>query len=85
MPKRSEQILIAIDQLVNTICGGWADETISSRAYRMQGKSETWAKLRKVIDGLFRWQKNHCESAYESEKNRQQCPPELRSENVGHH
>ena len=27
MPKRLEQIPIALDQLVNTICGGWADES----------------------------------------------------------
>ena len=53
MPKRSEQIPIAIDQLVNTIFGGWADETISCRAYRMQGKSGKFAKLRKLIDALF--------------------------------
>ena len=80
MPKRSEQIPIAIDQLVNTIFGGWADETISSRAHRMQGKSRKWARLRKLIDSLFFWQKNHCESAYLSEKNRLQCPPELRGQ-----
>ena len=78
MPKRSEQIPIAIDQLVNTICGGWADETISCRAHRMQGKSRKWARWRKVIDSLFFWQERHCQSAYESEKNRLQCPPELR-------
>ena len=78
MPKRSEQIPIALDQLINTIFGGWADETISSRAHRMQGKSRKWARWRKVIDCLFFWQENHCESAYQSEKNRLQCPPELR-------
>ena len=78
MPKRSEQIAIAFDQFVNACCGGWADETISSRAHRMQGKSRKFAKLRKLIDGLFYWQKDHCESAYLSEKNRLQCPPELR-------
>ena len=27
MPKRLEQIPIALDQLVNTVCGGWADES----------------------------------------------------------
>ena len=78
MPKRSEQIPIAIDQLVNTIFGGWADETISSRAHRMQGKSRKWARLRKLIDAIFFWQKNHCESAYESELQRRHLPPEMR-------
>lgn len=77
MPKRLEQIPIAIDQLINTIFGGWADETISSRAHRMQRKSTTWSRFRKIIDGLFFWQKYHCREAYESEKNRLQCPPEL--------
>ena len=78
MPKRSEQIPIAIDQLVNTIFGGWADETISSRAYRMQEKSGKFAKLRKLIDSLFRRQKDHCRTAYESEMQRRHLPPEMR-------
>nr|DAH64389.1 MAG TPA: hypothetical protein [Caudoviricetes sp.] len=78
MPKRTEQIPIAIDQLVNTICGGWADETISSVAWRKRQEGKGWAILRRVIDTLFFWQTNHCRSAYESEKNRRQLPPELR-------
>lgn len=78
MPKRTEQIPIAIDQLVNTICGGWADETISSVAWRKRQEGKGWAILRRVIDTLFFWQDNHCRNAYESEKNRLQCPPELR-------
>lgn len=78
MPKRSEQIPIAIDQLVNTLFGGWADETISSVAWRKRNDGKGWVLLQKVIDAIFFWQKNHCESAYLSEKNRLQCPPELR-------
>ena len=78
MSRRLDQIPIAIDQLINTIFGGWADETISSRAWRMRGKNRGWESLRKVIDSLFFWQERHCQSAYESEKNRLQCPPELR-------
>ena len=78
MSRRLEQIPIAIDQLVNTICGGWADETISSVAWRKRQEGKGWAILRRVIDTLFFWQTNHCRSAYESEKNRRQLPPELR-------
>ncbi len=78
MPKRSEQILIAVDQLVNTVFGGWADETISSRAWRKRGDGKGWEMLRRVIDAIFFWQKDHCESAYLSEMNRLQLPPELR-------
>ena len=78
MPKRSEQIPIAIDQLINTLFGGWADETISSVAWRKRQEGKGWAILRRVIDTLFFWQENHCLTAYESEKNRRQLPPELR-------
>ena len=78
MPKRSEQIPIAIDQLIKTLFGGWADETISSVAWRKRQEGKGWAILRRVIDTLFFWQENHCRTAYESEKNRRQLPPELR-------
>lgn len=78
MSRRLDQIPIAIDQLVNTICGGWADETISSVAWRKRQEGKWWAILRRVIDTLFFWQENHCRTAYESEKNRRQLPPELR-------
>ena len=80
MPKRSEQIFIALDQLINTLFGGWADETISSVAWRKRHEGKGWGLLRKMIDSLFFWQENHCESAYLSEKNRLQCPPELRGQ-----
>lgn len=78
MSRRLDQIPIAIDQLINTICGGWADETISSVAWRKRQEGKGWAILRRVIDTLFFWQENHCRTAYESEKNRRQLPPELR-------
>ena len=29
-----KNLLIAVDQLVNTLTGGWPDETLSSRARR---------------------------------------------------
>lgn len=71
------QVLIAVDQLVNTFLGGWADETLSSRAYRHKlDGSRSWPAW--VIDHLFFWQKNHCEKAYESELNRSQLPPGFR-------
>ena len=78
MPKRSEQIPIALDQLINTIFGGWADETISSRAWRKRDDGRGWALLRRVIDCLFRRQKDHCKTAYESELQRLHLPPEMR-------
>lgn len=70
------QILVALDQLVNTLCGGYADETLSSRMHRKALKGTKWPE--KVIDKLFFWQQAHCEEAYESERKRTQLPPEFR-------
>lgn len=75
-----EQNLIAIDQLLNTLlCFGWADETMSSVAYRMEQQgNHKHGVLRKTIDLLFWFQKDHCRKAYESERLRLQAPPETR-------
>lgn len=67
------QILVALDQLVNTLMGGMADETLSARAWRnhMKGR-RSWPA--KIIDTIFFWQKDHCREAYESEVERKQLP-----------
>ena len=39
---RGKAILIALDQLLNTLTGGWPDETMSSRAYRLAVEGTTW-------------------------------------------
>ena len=74
---RTKKILIAVDQLINAVCGGWPDETLSSRAHRwhLSGK-RSWP--RKVIDALFFWDVDHCRESYESERQGRQLPPELR-------
>lgn len=69
---RLAQALIALDQLANAIGGGWADETLSSRAYRESPRVE------KFINTLFFWDKDHCYESYVSEQLRTQLPPELR-------
>ncbi len=69
------QILIAFDQLINTILGGMADETISSRAHRNRFKNWRWRFMRRLIDGLFFWQKDHCHQSYLAELDRKQLPP----------
>ena len=75
-----EQNLIAIDQLLNTlVCMGWADETMSSVAWRMEQQgNHKHGVLRKFIDLLFWFQKDHCRKAYESERLRLHLPPEAR-------
>jgi len=72
---RAREVAIAIDQLANAICGGYADETISARCWRRRA-SRPYTILRPVIDGLFFWQRDHCRSAYESEVKRTQLPKE---------
>ena len=64
------QILVALDQLLNALLGGWCDETLSSRAWR-----EGWSK---PIDLLFWWDTDHCFESYISERLRLQLPPEAR-------
>lgn len=70
------QMLVAIDQLANAFLGGYADETLSARAYRMQVKGHKyWGWTAGFINTLFFWQNNHCRGAYHSEVNRKQYPP----------
>ena len=72
-----KQILIAIDQLLNTLLFGWADETLSSRCWRWSLKGRDWP--RKLVDTLLFFDKEHCKTSYESEVLRRQCPVELRN------
>ena len=62
--------IIAIDQLFNTLTGGAADETLSSRTYRgamlAEQPKKRWRVLYRVINGIF-FDRNHCKMAYESE------------------
>ena len=72
-----KHILIGLDQLLNTLFMGWPDETLSSRCWRWeQAGIRAWP--RKLVDGLFFWQREHCKSSYESEREGRQSPPELR-------
>lgn len=79
------QLFIAFDQLLNVIItplqsGAWADETLSSRAYRMHRDGKWWGRIwMPVIDALFRWQTTeHCRHAFDKERARLHVPPEMR-------
>lgn len=69
--------LIAVTQFLNTLTGGFPDESTSSRAYRQRHKTH-WRVIRTVIDAAFFWQVEHCAMAYLAERERRQTPPELR-------
>lgn len=74
-------LLIALDQLLNALCGGWPDETISSRAWRWElSGRRSWP--RKLIDGLalILGDRDHCRESFGSERLGRQLPPELRSD-----
>ena len=73
-----KQVLLAIDQLLNAIFFGYADETLSARCHRNQFKSWYWSLWREVINTIFFWQHDHCADAYESEIKRRQLPKEYR-------
>ena len=73
------QLLLAIDQLVNVLFGGYADETLSSRAYRASRRTGhwRWRVCARVINFLF-CDPEHCYKAYKSERIGKQLPPEFR-------
>lgn len=73
------QLLLAFDQLANVLAQGWADETISARAYRQRHKLR-WRWAMHGINAFFFWQKEHCRLAYLAEVHRFQQPPEFRGE-----
>ena len=66
-----KQLAIAIDQLANSVFGGYADETLSARAYR------TNSPLQKYINAIF-FDRNHCRESYMAEIDRHQLPPAYR-------
>ena len=75
------QVLIALSQLGNTLLGGYADETMSARAWRT-GSAGKWPGLvtRPLIDFVFLVvtfgrDRNHCWESYRSEWLLRQLPP----------
>jgi len=71
------QFLIAVDQLLNTLVYakhegfGFADETVSARAWRLR-RSFFWYNVMRNIDLIFG--QHHCKNSYEAECLRMQLP-----------
>ena len=74
------QIAIWVDQGFNVFFGGYADETISARAYRSSYNSSRWNTIKNIIDFLFFWQDYHCLQSYLAEKHRKQYPAHYRED-----
>lgn len=59
-----KQFLIAVDETVNTLLGGYAGETISTRCWRLR-EFQPYKTARPVIDFIFcYWGPNHCEESF---------------------
>ena len=74
-------VLIALDQLLNALGGGWPDETLSSRFWRWHVAGvRSWPC--RWLDEVAAWMgdKDHCRKSYESERQGRQLPPELRAQ-----
>ncbi|STO54376.1 Uncharacterised protein [Canicola haemoglobinophilus] len=73
-------VFVGLDQFLNAVAGGAADETFSSRCYRgavlAKQPKKRWRFWFHFVNGLF-FDKKHCEMAYESEVKRRQYPPEF--------
>lgn len=76
------QVLVALDQALNAVLGGFADETLSARAYRNDSPvgKRRWRIARRAIDALFFWQDRHCFKAFMAEIDRRQYPPSYREQ-----
>ena len=58
MPRYVFNVLIALDQFVNALLGGYADETISYRSAAARDRGERWGcVLCKVLDWF---EEGHC-------------------------
>lgn len=66
--QRAEHIAFGFDQTGNTAFGGHWDEKISSRAWRERNNSKRWYYLRMLIDVLFFFDPNHCETSFKQEQ-----------------
>ncbi|MFM8899163.1 MAG: hypothetical protein ACKOF9_04335 [Burkholderiales bacterium] len=79
------QFLHALTQIANTMIPpldgtvGWADESMSARAYRARRDGRVLGWLAVVINWFFFWQDDHCKAAYLSEHTRRLTAPEHRS------
>ena len=76
----AKNVLISLDQTINCVVWikgdgfGYPDETLSARAWRLRGQSNSW----KRIDALLFFDKDHCRTSYESELNRTQLPKDYK-------
>lgn len=67
------EILLAFDQAANAILGGYAEETLSSRSFRLARDGITQIP-QKIINTIFFWEEEHCKKAHSNELLRRHLP-----------
>lgn len=74
------QVTIGFDQFVNTVFNGSADETISSRCYRLNHR-QPYIAFEKFVNLLFYpfQGADHCKNAYLKEMNGRHRPIDMGS------
>ena len=77
MRKYIFHVLLALDQLLNALMFGYADESISARSYRLR-RYFVWYWLMVLIDKVFFWHKAHCKESYFAEVDRHHLPKDYR-------
>jgi len=60
-------LLISIDQLCNTILGGYPDETMSSRMGKHVAKNDNWISCF-ICNLLNKIDKDHCKKSIEEDE-----------------
>lgn len=74
------EVWLAIDRLLSAICGGWADETISARLWRLEQSGDPVApRLRRLVDWLS-GNPHHCAASFAMEQARREQPPAAREQ-----
>lgn len=68
MRKYLWNLLVSLDQLLNTLAKGNPDETVSSRAAKAARKGERWGCV--LCSLLDRLDKDHCEKSIELDEGR---------------
>lgn len=59
-------LLTSLSRALNFLLGGEINQTLSSRVGYMAVYADwQWVLARRVINGLFFWQKDHCKTAME--------------------
>ena len=72
-----KNVLIGVDQLLNTVFNGMPDETLSARAYRLDiERGRKWPRF--LVDSILFFDKDHCYKSFVSEMERKQFPQSMR-------